>query len=350
MNKKTFYDWCIDNNKKIYLQNWNYEKNNFSPKECTYGSAKKIFFKCPRGLHEDTYKPINNITGATRHNKNNYCLYCNSFKQWCLDNNHNDLINLWDYKLNKISPDKVGYSSNNAYYFKCKRGLHESHKHVIQAITGNNHNLVKCKKCNSIAQYGIDNIDEDFIDKYWSDKNETNPFEIQLNSRNKIWIKCQYCEEDYLIKSYHFTSGVRHKGCSLLSGKSNLQRKVENYIKEKYGQYTLLHENNCSIIPKSPITDYNMYFDNEIKELKLLIEVHGQQHYKSCTWDKHIAKRDNTTREKVFKKRQLYDQYKKSYALELGYSYLEIPYWTETNESYKELIDNKINNIMKEIA
>lgn len=88
-----------------------------------------------------------------------------------------------------------------------------------------------------------------------------------------------------------------------------------------------------------------MYFDNEIKELKLIIEVHGEQHYKSCSWDKYKAKKNNTTQDCVFKQRQLYDKYKKNFALNSGYFYLEIPYWTERDESYKNLIDDKIREI-----
>ena len=93
-----------------------------------------------------------------------------------------------------------------------------------------------------------------------------------------------------------------------------------------------------------------MYFDNEIKELKLIIEVHGAQHYKTCTWDKKIAKHNNTTQEEVFKKRQFYDEYKKIFALSNGYFYLVVPYWSEKDESYKNIIYDKINQIIKEAA
>ena len=34
------------------------------------------------------------------------------------------------------------------------------------------------------------------------------------------------------------------------------------------------------------------------------------------------------------------------YALENGYSYLIIPYWTENDGTYKNLIDNKIQEVL----
>ena len=42
-----------------------------------------------------------------------------SFAEWCRDNNHQDLLNKWDYELNNVSPDDVAFQSNKYYYFKC---------------------------------------------------------------------------------------------------------------------------------------------------------------------------------------------------------------------------------------
>lgn len=347
-NKQTFYDWCIENNKLIYLENWDYERNEKTPKDYSYGSAYKIYFKCPRHLHDSTYKPLNNITSPCRNNRDNYCLRCNSFAQWCIDNNKEHILNLWDYDKNKVSPYDIGYASNKSYYFKCSRNLHDSHKHVLSSIVGCN-NQVRCTKCESIGQFGLDNI-ENFIEKYWSKENICSPFDIAIGCNKKILINCQICGDTYKVRADHFANGIRHKGCSLLNGKSRLQRKVEDYISFKYKHYTLLHENNCTLIPKSPINNYNLYFDNEIVDLKLLIEVHGAQHYKTCIWDKMNAERNNVTQEEFFQKRKFYDKYKKDYALKNGYLYLEIPYWTEKDESYKNIIDDKINQITKEVA
>ena len=339
--KKSFYEWCIENNKQIYLDNWNYDKNG-NPKNYSYTCSNKIFLKCPRGLHDDSCKIIRNII---RPNTNpDYCDICNSFGQWCLDNDKYVLLKLWDYDLNNCSPFDIGTYSNNSYYFKCSRKLHESHKHVIYSISKGANNAI-CRKCNSVGQLGIDKYDDDFFSKYWSSKNTKSAYDIQIGSKQKFWLTCQICGDEYLIRADHFAKGVRHKGCSLKNGKSKLQKKVENYISILYDKYTLLHENNCTIVPKSPINNYNMYYDNEIKELKLIIEVHGLQHYKTTSWDKMNAEKQNITQEEVFKKRLFYDEYKMNYAIEHGYSYLIIPYWTENDDSYKQLIDEKILQI-----
>jgi len=44
-----------------------------------------------------------------------------TFEQWCLDNNRLDILNRWDYELNKCKPSKIGYSTKKKYYFKCPK-------------------------------------------------------------------------------------------------------------------------------------------------------------------------------------------------------------------------------------
>ena len=40
-----------------------------------------------------------------------------SFYEWCIENNHEDWLELWDYELNECSPKEVGYGSNKKYWF-----------------------------------------------------------------------------------------------------------------------------------------------------------------------------------------------------------------------------------------
>lgn len=90
-----------------------------------------------------------------------------------------------------------------------------------------------------------------------------------------------------------------------------------------------------------------MPYDNEILELKLIIEVNGEQHYKPTQFIKLNAKRNGVSIEEQFKERQYKDNYKKQYALSHGYSFLEIPYTSIDNDEYKKMIDDKINEIIE---
>ena len=86
-----------------------------------------------------------------------------------------------------------------------------------------------------------------------------------------------------------------------------------------------------------------MPFDNEVPELKLIIEVHGSQHYKEltgkCSWTGNLAP------EQYLRKRKLYDRYKRLIAHINKYEYLEIPYWEFDDDTYKQTILDKIESI-----
>lgn len=127
---------------------------------------------------------------------------------------------------------------------------------------------------------------------------------------------------------------------------SFLQEKIRTYL--EFLKYIVLHEHNCTIIPKNPKSKANntLPFDNEIKELKLIIEVNGIQHYEVNGFHILGAKHNNTTPEYELHYQQLKDRYKRMYAKSKGYNYLEIPYWTDDeNETWRKLINNKILKI-----
>ena len=97
---------------------------------------------------------------------------------------------------------------------------------------------------------------------------------------------------------------------------------------------------------KSPRTGRWLPYDNDVlikTNIHLVIEVMGEQHYnKDAGWIRKESARLNLSREQVLADIQWRDEYKKQYALSQGYYYLAIPYWTEFDESYKNLIDENI--------
>ena len=124
------------------------------------------------------------------------------------------------------------------------------------------------------------------------------------------------------------------------------EEKVRLYLKEL--GYKVLTEYNCTITPINPKTQYPLPYDNEIilnNGEHLIIEVHGEQHYKlhpdSSKWLKK-----GFTPEQQLHYQQVKDRYKRIYAIQHGYHYLEIPYTAfDKQETYKKLIDDKINEI-----
>ncbi len=267
-----------------------------------------------------------------------------SFAQWGIDNIDIDFLEkYWDYSKNDISPWKVSYRSTKKVWIKCQDvDYHESFE--IPCCVYNSENVKSgCPYCVGFKTHPLDSLGKTLDGKnllcLWSNKNNKSPFTFPPHSQEEVWWKCKDdIHKDYKrsVKSsnrYDF----RCPECSRERGESILQEKVRLYINEF--EYTISHENNCSIIPINPKTNFPMPFDNEILELKLIIEVHGRQHYfeESGIWfDENYD----------LQKRKLYDKYKKDYALSQGYFYLEIPYWTDDEEeTWKKLIDDKIKEI-----
>ena len=411
---KSFYDWCIETNNEYMLNLWDYELNTESPKEVSYTSCSTYYFKCERGIHPSELFVINNITGH-KHQKVK-CRRCQSFGQWCVDNNQLDLLRRWDCELNKISPFEVFYSSSKKFYFKCPVN-NPNHPSELKMLS----NLIKqpnsrrCIACVSFGQWAVDNI-PNFFEDYWSDKNTLNPFTVEVYSEKSIWIKCTKTDyhEDYQISIHNFAFGERCPYCarkkvnyydsvgyqypsivklwsdknekspyeySVSSGKyvilncpihgeykqkirdfvkggaickyckqelgfSSLEIKVRDYITKKL-KYNCLHERDCTILPINPLTNYGLPFDNEIPELKLIIEVNGKQHYEICGFTILSAKENNKTPEEILEYQKWKDQYKMEYAISQGYYYLVIPYWAyDKQKTYQKMIDEKINEIL----
>ena len=125
------------------------------------------------------------------------------------------------------------------------------------------------------------------------------------------------------------------------------EEKTRLYLEELgYKVYT---EYDCSLIFKKPRTDRFLPFDNEIvlKNGKhLIIEVHGEQHYKLLSKN-HRYFKEGQTPEEYLHQRKLYDRYKRIKCIQAGYYYLELSYINFIEEEYKTIIINLIKMLDK---
>lgn len=273
-----------------------------------------------------------------------------SFAQWFINqfgvDKFNTLICHQKNIENNIDIWHISKRSSAQIWFQCENK--EYHQYCLSAdkyYRGN-----RCKYCgrtkyvhplDSFGQYIIDNNGIDFLNKIWSNKNIKTAFKYTLGSEQKAHFNCCECGE-YIgtskIKNYIVSSKI----CSKCSHRiSSLHTKVIDYLQKL--NYEIKLEHDCSIVPINPLTKYPLPFDIEIVDYKLLIEVNGKQHYKpigsGSKWLKGL------TSAEYLAKRQQYDNYKKSFAIANGFFYLEIPYWAERNEQYKDLITHKIKEL-----
>lgn len=260
-----------------------------------------------------------------------------------------DFLNkYWDYEKNVVNTNDIGKGSRTKIWIKCQE--HNYHgSYEIQAYSFSQG--CRCPFCagKQVHKYDSFGYKYPFVVDLWSDKNKISPYEVSYGSGRDIYLKCpDGLHDDYLTKPYRAKEhNFRCPQCSKEQDISRLQKKVQDFITEEFG-FNMLFEYNCNIIACNPKHIKNSYmpYDIEIPTLKLLCEIQGQQHYEITGWLRSHAIRNNTTPEYELNRRKLYDRYKKYIAWKNNYNYLVIPYWFEQNDNYKDLIRNKVWNII----
>lgn len=190
--------------------------------EITLDSKKSVSdmirIKCPYCGNEYDIR----ISGFKRGDKCNHC--CNEYERslaYHIQVNLQEPLNkYWDWDKNTINPYLIPRRSDRKVWIKCaKTDYHNSY----EVSCGHFYEGNRCPYCSnqkihprdSFAQYHIDNTDEDFLEKYWSEKNTLNPWEIAPRFNKKVFIKCQQIEyhDTYAITCDNFTSGHRCSYC-----------------------------------------------------------------------------------------------------------------------------------------
>lgn len=343
--------WCEQNGKNDILELWDYDLNKYTPEVVSWASKYDIYFKCENGKHKSHSMKL---YSATSNGASILCKECyieqNSFGKWCEDNAP-EILDLWDYSLNQYSPYEITKGTHKKCYFKCPRGIHDSMLYSIPHIVNRDHKIF-CRYCDSFGQYLIDNYGEDALNKIWDfSKNNISPYDVSVGaSRTKVWIRCveNSSHDSYLISPSNYTKGRRCPQCKQENQNSKLARKVNKYLKDNY-KYPLLHEYQCTVICKNPENGYILPYDNQliIEDQNLFIEINGVQHYEVTGYLQKDADRYNMSLEEALARRQHLDKYKEDYINSLdNCHYLVIPYWTEQDESYKTLIDEKIQEVV----
>lgn len=347
--KKTFIDQSgkiSDSGVKIIRPvGYNYKQQLLWENKCGY--CENLFLDLPARILNNHTKSCGCLKGQNAKYKNMNIKY--SFYDWCIDNNHQDYLDRWDYDLNTVDPWKISKASGQKVWIKCQeKDYHGSYQVTCDKFNTSGCRCYYCNK-NSGKVHKFDSLGYLYPEvlEIWSDKNIKTPYKYAPMSENKVWFKCKNSQhKDYqqaihnaVMRDFRCPECIRELDCSVL------QHHIEEHIYTKY-KYILLHEHNCTLKPINPKTKYIMPFDNEILELKLIIEVHGIQHYQPCYFTEKQAEKYKISVEEAFAEQQWRDEYKKQYAINHGYEYLEIPYTEETNHNYKRIIDEKIKQIL----
>lgn len=352
----TLAEWMITNLGEDSIEKYWSEKNEISPHDITYGSKKNVWFKCQNTNYHDDYdmKP-NSFTNGSR------CPFCSrqrvhptdSFANWGINQFGDDFLeNYWDFNANiDLNPWKLSpYGKQKAYFICQNKDYHPSYRINIYGFRQG----MRCSCCSPSGgkihfKDSLGSLHPEVIE-IWSDKNKKSPYEYAPKSEVDIYWKCGISIHDDYKRNIKCSnnSNFNCPQCSTERKESFLQEKVRLFLTKELN-YTLLHENFCSLRCINPITNYPLPYDNEViinEKIRLIIEVNGVQHYKITSWAKEMANKKRIEPLEELKYTQWKDQHKMEYALSKGYYYLAIPYWTDNEvEEWKSIIIEKLKVI-----
>ena len=214
----SFYDWCIEHDRKDIIDRWDYELNKCSPKDVVASSDKKYAFKCDKHLeHKSEFKSIYNLYYRVKNVKLE-CRQCNSVAQYILDNfSDKNIGDIWDYEKNgDLDPWQVQKCGKSKIWIKCQNTDYHGSYETLPGVFTKGFGCPYCYNrkvhpLDSLGQYIINEYDEDFLDKIWSDKNKQKPFEYSISSEKKVWWRCINGKHDDFLRSCKQSTNAKYR-------------------------------------------------------------------------------------------------------------------------------------------
>ena len=192
-----------------------------------------------------------------------------SFEQWCIENDKQNILDKWDYELNKYKPDEISYNShginNKGYWFRCiNNSKHTSELKNINNFIKKNKNTITCNQCNSISTTHF------YLIKYFKNKRDADKYSAYSSKR--VSMKCPDCghEKCMLIR----TLVTQKFSCPKCGDRISYPNKF---------MFNILEQLNINFISEySPKwikrKRYDFYF--ELNNKKYIIEMDGGWHTK----------------------------------------------------------------------
>ena len=319
--KKSLYDFCLENEEyKYLLDDWCYEKNIIKPNDISYGSGKKVWWKCNKG-HTYISDVHHKTSGFYK------CPYCSGHLviegETDLKSKFPELLDEWDYEKNDklgIFPNEVSVHSNEKVWWKCDKG--HSFFTSINVRTPHKSRKKRFSTCPICANRKVIEGYNDLASQYpklldeWDyEKNNVlnvKPNEIPFGTKKKVWWKCKY-GHSWNTSVCCRTRKENPTSCPICHNGNSSMIEMALYITLKKYYKNIKHREKINGL------EYDIY----IPELNLLIEYNG--------WNWHKDKVEQ-------------DLNKYKYAIKNNYNFFCII--EHQTKEYKEII-SKIRDVEK---
>lgn len=258
-------------------QYWS-KKNELTPRQVFKNSAKKYIFDCHNCGHE-FIKSLCNITSGK-----GWCSYCSNPPKKLCDNpvcNHcfknsfasHPQSQNWSNK-NKLEVRLVFRSTSKKYWFNCEECSHE-YLQSTNAISAGK----KCPFCSDQVQLCKKDdckvcTEKSFqshpLSKYWAKENKVAPRDVYKQTGKKYLFDCFTCGRQFSSAPHKISNGRWCPYC-----KNKTEEKLYQYLIKTYPNYTIIQQAKYEWCKKERYYP----FDFEVKELKILVELDGNQHF-----------------------------------------------------------------------
>ena len=183
-----FEEWCVNNNKQIYLEHWDYDLNEKLPSEMPCSNKQKIYLKCPRGIHESKCFTFQQL--KKNEYKDGWCDKCNSLGQWLVDSFGEDAVKTYWSDKNNCSPFKIGRHTDTKLWLKCPNCKTEKFMNTSHFATTK---IFPCNACSDGISYP-----NKFM--YNLLKQLEVNFKAEYNKSDAVW--CENYKYDFYLYDY----------------------------------------------------------------------------------------------------------------------------------------------------
>ena len=302
-------DFCFNKSFASHEKSEFWSKDNEkTAREVSKFSPAKVLFNCDTCDHTFECSPYNVAKLES------WCSYCEN-QILCKDANCKDCYDksfasheksqFWSKKNDSEPRNVFKGCANKKYLFDCTDCHHEFENSVSQ-ITGRD---IWCSYCSPPRLLCDDNdckhcFDNSFASHeksaFWSNKNALTPRQIFKHTNKKYYFKCDDCKNNFKgVPNSIVSVNVWCPKC-----KFKTEKKLFLWLQKNYNEYIIQKE---KIFTWCFYKDSNRFprFDFFIKELKIIIELDGLQHFSQVlNWDSP----ETTQKNDIYKIKKVIDK------------------------------------------
>ena len=228
---------CLATVNPLLSKQWHQTKNgNLTPYDFTYGSGKKVWWKCPKG---DDHEWESSISHRAKGSGCSICYGSKVVKSNSLATLNPEIAKIWHPTKNgELTPHNIKSKSNKKIWWKCKKGDdHEWMATPSNVSKGYKNGCPMCSGSKFSVTNSLLNVNPK-LSKQWHPINngKLTPIEVKFNSGKKVWWKCDKANDHEWIASIsHRNNG---SGCPMCRNKkvvlSNCLATVEPKLSKQW--------------------------------------------------------------------------------------------------------------------